>query len=365
MAINIRGIQESPYGDAVRQHGSMRAAARALDIPFTTFRRRLKKEEQGVPDGHSLAGVSTLYDSNGNVKQQWVKTLQSKEAIEEKINAFIEGIKCDIPRATPVMPPKETDSQLLSCYVVTDYHMGQLSWGEETGEDWDVEIARDLLISWFARAIQAAPNARVGVLAQLGDFLHWDGWDAVTPTSGHLLDADTRFFKLAFEAAKVLKAVTEMMLEKHDEVHVIMAEGNHDMASSAWLKVIWSLVYENEPRISVDQNPSPYYCKEWGDTCLFFHHGHKKKIKGISKTFAGIYKKEFGKSKYVYAHMGHLHHAEVKEDELMVVEQHQTLAAKDAHSARGGYMSQRGASVITYSKTAGEVSRTTIRPEFR
>ncbi len=72
----------------------------------------------------------------------------------------------------------------------------------------------------------------------------------------------------------------------------------------------------------------------------------------------------FGRTKYSYAHMGHLHHIDVKENQMMVVEQHSTLAAKDAHSARGGYLSQRGASVITYSKHEGEVARATIRPEY-
>ena len=39
-------------------------------------------------------------------------------------------------------------------------------------------------------------------------------------------------------------------------------------------------------------------------------------------------------------------------------------AAKDAHSTRGGYISNRGASVISYHKKYGEVSRCTIRPEM-
>jgi hypothetical protein len=143
-----------------------------------------------------------------------------------------------------------------------------------------------------------------------------------------------------------------------------MAEGNHDLASSVWLKELFVAFYEDEPRITVDNNPTPFHCFEWGETSLFFHHGHKKRLNDISKAFAGMYRDVFGRTKYSYAHMGHLHHKHVKEDQLMVVEQHQTLAAKDAHSARGGYISQRSASVITYSKKAGEVSRSIIRPEI-
>ena len=48
----------------------------------------------------------------------------------------------------------------------------------------------------------------------------------------------------------------------------------------------------------------------------------------------------------------------------MVVEQHRTLAAKDAYAARGGWFSGRSANVITYHKQYGEVSRQSISPEM-
>ena len=54
----------------------------------------------------------------------------------------------------------------------------------------------------------------------------------------------------------------------------------------------------------------------------------------------------------------------MKEDQMMVTEQHTTLAARDAYAAKGGYISKRGASVITYHKKYGEVARNTIKPEM-
>ena len=52
----------------------------------------------------------------------------------------------------------------------------------------------------------------------------------------------------------------------------------------------------------------------------------------------------------------------IKENFGLIVEQHQTLAPKDAYSAHGGYIAERGANAITYSKDHGEVSRVTVRP---
>ena len=58
--------------------------------------------------------------------------------------------------------------------------------------------------------------------------------------------------------------------------------------------------------------------------------------------------------------MGHLHSVDVKETNLMLVEQHRTLASPDAYASKGGWISGRDAKVITYHKEYGEVARATI-----
>lgn len=310
-----------------------------------------------VPDGFSVSGVSTLYDKEGKVAVQWVKSRQDAARREALFMAAQQGFADTIVRAKPVALPKHTNPDLCSLYVVTDYHLGMLSWGEECGADWDLKIAEDLLVRWFAAAIAAAPAAEEAVFAQLGDFLHYDSLEAVTPTSKHLLDADGRFQKLVRSCIRVLRQVISMLLEKHAKVRIIMAEGNHDLASSVWLREWFAALYEKEPRVSVDRNPDPYYAHRVGNTSLFFHHGHKKKPGQVVDVLAGKFRKLMGQTKYSYAHLGHLHHIEQKEHNLMVVEQHRTLAAPDAYASRGGWMSGRDATVITYHREFGEVQR--------
>jgi hypothetical protein len=195
------------------------------------------------------------------------------------------------------------------------------------------------------------------VFAQLGDFLHWDGMDAVTPASKHLLDADGRFTKLVRVAIRVVRRIIGLLLARHERVVVLMAEGNHDPASSIWLREWLAATFEDEPRITVETSPDPYYCVEHGATALFFHHGHKRKPANVDAVFAAKFREVFGRTKHAYAHMGHMHHVDVKETSLMVIEQHQTLAAPDAYASRGGWMSGRSAQVITYHDVHGEVGR--------
>ena len=316
-----------------------------------------------VPDGYSVKGISTLYDADGLVKAQWVKSQAENNtvtALQEAREALFEKL----PREKAVPARKAQADDLLNLYVVTDYHIGMYAWGEETGADWDAKIAEDLLVAWFAHAIKMAPASAVAVLGQLGDFLHWDGIEAVTPASRHLLDADTRFQKLVRIAIRVIRRIVRMLLQKHNHVHLIMAEGNHDTASSMWLREMLDVMYEEEPRVTVDLSPDPYYCYEHGQTSLFFHHGHKRPPKNIDHIFTAQFREVFGRTKFSYGHMGHLHHDKVLETNLMHIEQHQTLAAPDAYAARGGWMSGRSAKVITYSKEYGEVGRMTLTPDM-
>lgn len=357
--------------DAILRYGNQTQAARQLGKARETIRdvvnrvRLRSKEESGLlPPGHKLVGLSTL-TKTADGDPQWVKTKADAAQQEELMRQAVEAFKEQIP-ATQSTKLKNTprNGDLLNLYILTDYHMGMKAWGEETGADWDANIAENLLTDWFTTAIAASPPAKYGVLGQLGDFLHWDGIEAVTPTAKHILDADTRLQRLIRVAIRSTRRILQMMLEKYEEVHVIMAEGNHDPAGSMWMREMLREFYAKEPRLTVDTNPSNYYALSHGDVALFFHHGHKKKMEKIDDVFVAKYRKIFGDSTYAYAHMGHLHHNKVLETNLMEIEQHQTLAAPDAYATHGGWVSGRSAKCITYDKKHGEVFRITLRPEM-
>lgn len=318
-----------------------------------------------LDEGHLITGRSILKNSKGEITAEWVKTTIDKDNQLQGMQSVMDEMKKDIKPYKPVPAPKKaTLAKLCNQYTVTDYHMGMMAWAEETGDDWNIRVAEKIIIKWFEQAISTAPRAAKAIFANIGDFMHFDGLEAVTPSSGHVLDADVRYQNLVRISIRVIRKVIQMLLVKYKEVHLIMAEGNHDLASSAWLRETFNMYFENEPRLIVDTNPDPYYCFTWGKVCLFFHHSHKKNIKQLDAVFVSKFKKEFGQSKHVYGHTGHYHHEIKLESNLMIMEQHSTLAAKDAHSSRGGYSSVRNSKVITYHKEFGEVHRSTINPDM-
>lgn len=318
-----------------------------------------------VPDGYKIKGTSSLVDEFGNTKLQWVKTDTDAERQVELMKAVIEGMKSEI---TPVAPVKATrakrDDKLLNLYTVSDFHLGMLAWADESGDDWDMKIAEDLFSRWFDAAFQKAPDAGIGVINLLGDLAHFDSLVAVTPASGNVLDADTRYQKLVRYMIRMVRRVVDMALVKHKNVRLLIVQGNHDESGMIWLAEMFSTLYDNEPRVFVDTSPDVYKMVQHGKTTLFFTHGHKCRFEVVEPIMIAKFRKAFGESEYSYAHVGHLHHQKIVESRNMIVEQHRTLAAKDAYASRGGWMSGRSANVITYSAEYGEVARLTISPEM-
>lgn len=365
--------------DAINEGKSMNAAAAALGMNKSTIRdavEAVKKKAsifgfspehnmtRPVPETHVAKGVSTFYNKDGKVTGQWVKSsLDDQKALEVK-KAALSALAEELPRLPPIPAPAASDKSLATVYTLTDSHVGAMCWHKEGGADWDLKIAEATLVGCFEKMVAASPVSHTAVVAQLGDFLHQDGINAVTPTSGHLLDADGRFTKVVQVAVRVLRRVVDMSLAKHQKVFVLMAEGNHDISSSIWLRTLFAALYENEPRIEVIDSPLPYYAIQHGLTMLGWHHGHLKKNDQLPLLFATEFSVMWGATKKRYIHTGHRHHVEEKEHSGATVMQHTTITARDAHASRHGYHSERAVTAVTYHNEFGKHSTVTICPEM-
>lgn len=370
--------RQGEYIDAVNLHGSNVAAAKALGIAESVVRgaiHRLKAQaamrgyapefgyKSPVPVTHVAKGVSQLTDADGKVKLTWVKSSLNEQMLQAAIQAAADACADELPRLAALPPPVATNDKLLTVYTMTDCHVGMLAWGKETGQPWDLSIAERVLTGCFEQMVAGSPPSSVAYVNQLGDFMHTDGMKSVTPEHGHLLDSDGRFPKMVRVAVRILRRLVDLALAKHDKVVLLLAEGNHDMASSIWLRAMFAALYENEPRVQVVESEYPYYAHQHGETMVAFHHGHLMKPDQMPLHFATTFPAMWGTTKHRYAHCGHRHHTEEKEHSGMTVHQHTTLSAKDAYAARGGWHSDRSATAVTYHNKFGKRSTVTVTPE--
>ena len=374
--------RQAEYIDALHKYGSGRKASAVLGVTKTVINDALKAAKkkaalQGyspdhamqhtVPDGYIVKGVSTYYDKAGKPSAQWVKSSIDAERQAVIMRETCEAMAATLPRQDPIPAPVITSDLLANLFTLTDSHVGMLAWSKENLDangDWDLKIAERTLTGCFEHMVNVSPAAKVGIVAQLGDFLHSDGLLAITPTSGHHLDQDGRFPKVVQAAIRILRRVVNYALAKHEHVIVLMAEGNHDLASSVWLRAMFQALYENEPRITVIDSEMPYYVYQHGETMLAWHHGHLSKNDQLPILFASQFPKIWGNTTKRYAHCGHRHHVEEKEHSGITVIQHSTLAARDAYASRGGWQSERQCTAITYHSKFGQVARNTVTPEM-
>lgn len=318
-----------------------------------------------VPDGFHLKGTSTLYGDDGKQKLQWVKTSIDHERQRELFIAAAEAMATELPQVESVTGPLITLAHLMAIYPIGDAHIGMRAWGEETqGDSWDMTEAVRVQCGAMAALVDLAPPAEQAVIINLGDWLHADNMEGMTSRSGHVMDLDGRYAKMIDVGMMVMRQCITSALRKHKTVRVINVVGNHDDTGALWMSVALRHTYENEPRVLIDKSPAAFHYIEHGKVLIGTHHGHTCKIERLPGVMAADQAKAWGRTEFRYWYLGHVHHQSVKEYAGVTVESFNTLTAKDAYAAFGGYRARQNMKCIVMHSEFGEVARHTVSPDM-
>ena len=348
--------------NAYTKFGSHTLAAKALGVHRSTVSRKLKmnveSEYHPAPEGFYVKGVSTLYNAEGQVSAQWVKTNVEQESREK---AIIEALKLelsDIP-PTPFVPEEPVNLPLsyLTAYPIGDAHFGMYSWGEETGEDFDLKIASDDLLAAAYRLFLSSPKTQDALIINVGDFFHADDGTARTPQHGNKLDVDSRHFKVLRAGIRVFVKMIDWAMARHRNVYVVTVPGNHDPHSSMALSLALEQRYAHVDRVHIVGHPRPFYYHEFGKNLIGVTHGDTVKPERLMELMATHQSEAWGRTEYRHWITGHVHHKRVFESPGGIVESFRTLAAKDAWHHMSGYNAGRDMCSIVYHKDHGEFER--------
>lgn len=312
-----------------------------------------------VSHGEVLKSSSTLYDSNGNVKLQWIKSdVPRQEFLQqftEAITSLAESLP-SVPKSTP--PTNVLNDELATVYISNDIHFGALMWGEESGTDWNIDEARSTVRSAYDYLFACSPASKIGIVTDLGDLLEADNSSNMTPKSGNVLAVDSRYPKVLQVAYESLIYAINLALTKHDIVYFYNISGNHDITSGHAIREIIRMAFRDEPRVIVDTSSSPIKYHQHGAVLLQFAHGDGMKMKDAGEVMAHDCQSVFSSTKYRFSHMGHNHRDSVFDGRLCRVESHRNLPPQNNWAHQMGYRSSPGTmKSITYSSVNGEVSR--------
>jgi len=357
--------------DAVEQHGTIRAAARALGKNYTSVHSSYNKAKQKLDLDPAIAESMAAVGTGLIPSIAWAKTKNpdgtsysvllrpppiEQQDILEKIKATLEGMT----PALPIPAPAHYDSDLLTLYPIADAHVGMMAWGKETGEDYDTQIAHDRIVNWMGRAVAAAPASKTAIVLDVGDLNHSDDQKNMTPGSGHILDADTRHFKTMDMTIAALATAVELAATKHERVIVRVLPGNHNPTS--YMTVLFALAerYRDNPRIEVQKVPGEFFVHQFGKCLLAAHHGDKANAQRLVMFVADTYAETWGKTVYRYLFTGHRHHSKIEDIGGVLVEQLRAMTAKDAYAASHAYSARAQLQAITFHRNMGEVERAKI-----
>jgi len=314
-----------------------------------------------VPSVFSVKGTSALYKKGMDKPLlTWVKTNTNSKHLEvlaeEAAKAFFED---NTPLPT-INRQTKIDSELLSCYVISDLHLGMYSWAKETGDSWNCEIATKTLINGITTLLTRSPDSKECLIAQLGDLLHLDDDTNQTKRGKHTLDVDTCYERIVQVGLKLYRTIIDLCLQKHENVKIINVRGNHDDISALWLGTAIKVAYENNPRVTIDNSPGPYFYHRFGNNLIGCCHGHTCSMKDLAGIMVEDRPHDVGNTNYRYWLTGHIHHEKTLDGRVCRCESFRSPAGKDSWHNNKGYRSKRDIKSITYDKLYGECERYTV-----
>ena len=278
------------------------------------------------------------------------------EDLAERVRAALEAV----PAIAAIPPPEYADDDLLTVYPLADVHLGAMSWGKETGADYDLSIAAARVVSWVGRCVAASPSSGTAILLDVGDLTHANDQTNQTQKSKHQLDTDTRYFKTTQTAIITLAIAAETIAARHRDVIVRILPGNHN--PDAYLAILFALGqrFRANPRISVQEVPGEFFAHQFGEVMIAAHHGDKAKAERLVFFLADEYAPMWGSTKYRFLFTGHLHHHKSADIGGVQWEQLRAVTERDAYAVSHAYTARAQLQAITYHRTKGEVQRVKV-----
>src|SRR5690606_18480216 len=229
-------------------------------------------------------------------------------------------------------------------------------WAEETGENYDLAIARDTILTAMARLISASPPSDTAIVLGLGDLLHFDGYEPVTARSRNFLDADGRYPKVLKTSAQMVIATIDLALRRHERVLVRILPGNHDDQSAVAVSLALALYYDGHARVTVDDSPSRFWWHRFGQVFFGATHGHKATMKDLPLVMAHDRPHDWAASTYRRIFSGHLHHERRIEEGGVIVTCMRSPVAKDAYHSFEKYRAGRSVYSETFRADGSEAA---------
>lgn len=298
--------------------------------------------------------LATVFVKN---PKQDVARQEFRDELVSDIRRSMEGFSFPKPTNTPT-----SGNLLVPC--IFDLHIGKLAWGEETGEDYDVDIAVDRFKKAMDDLIHKSSGYNVDkILFPIGnDLFNSDkSYPYPTTTKGTPQADDTRWQKM-FKMGISLINDAILRLSTIAPVEVVTVFSNHDHERVFYLGEVVSATYGSSKFVDVDNSPKVRKYKKWNNVLLGLAHGHNEKPQDLPLIMAQEARDMWASTFYREWILGHLHHKqklitqESKDYRGVKVTYLTSPSASDSWHFEKAYVGAiKGAEAFIYNKEEGLV----------
>jgi len=361
------------YKEVAKHFGVNESTARKS---IKTYKKRLESQddaEQAVLDGMQDLGFIGQPDG-GWVKSQTpdahgrTYSFRFSRDTQKDEEAKMDAIADRFTGISPILfdLPKKYNNlvRVKKAFIsINDLHSGSLAWGKETGYgDWDLNIAMTRLKTWLLRLFTHVEKEGVEeiILYYNGDTLHTNGQVPMTSTPGsnHVLDTDSRHFKVVNTTGEEVIYTTDIAAQIAN-VRLVIKRGNHDGDSYLALLQGAKWRYHNQPNVQVEMDPNNYWAHIFGKVALFGHHGDKIKPDRLVMQFLQRFRKDIANVEHITIWTGDKHHRKVEQFPGVMWEQASNWCEPDQYGSDYGDTAM--AQAVIYDELEGEVTRFTVK----
>lgn len=338
---------------------SQEAIATQLGISVPSI-RNLKSRHSRVWREIENMGVATQ-----DVKMAWLKSQElsvlfynpefNRDSLHTLFEHTVKALEAHSPSYMPLKASKLTSEHCLMLHP-TDMHIGS---------DSSLGIEKQAIEAISKVMVAAKPfNISQIVLTSGGDLLHFDNPN-VTTTKGTHIQSDGSSLEEIYDRALRFYVTVIENLAKDYPLHFVSITANHDDTTNLLLSKAIQAWFRKHPNVTFHVSDEEVKSYQWGETMLSWYHGHRIVDNQLPMVIAQTAAEIWGKTRYRYAFLGHLHHNKrltyqsAKEMAGLQLEWLKSVGKPDHWHKQNGFMSLPAVQSFIFSKKTGEVARFT------
>jgi hypothetical protein len=297
----------------------------------------------------------------------WLSRIRS---VDEQLawDNFLKSIKNSAPDLTYLTKPahKQGKKYLLEVSI-PDLHIGKLAWEDESGENYDTNIAiqryNETVDELLSRIVPYQDQIEEIIIPVGNDLINIDNMSNKT-TAGTDQRVDSRWQQM-FNKAKEVVIKNINKLAAIAPVKAIMVSGNHDYQTVYYLGCVLEAYYANSQNVFIDNSAEQRKYHEYGINMIGFTHGNEEKQAELINIMSTQMPEMWGRTRYREMHLGHFHsrktvkYLDVQEYQGGIVRVLPSLSGTDDWHNRKGYMSVKSGVCFLYDKHTGLVAEYT------